>query len=151
MNEQLSGTSNAADFLTEINRFISNYKHQEEEDVFKKTDNHIHIDLYFRESAIAGYAESHPALKPFWYFDDSGAYYIHWQIVAFYSEEKDEFVTIHNLVNKNNDSFKKTENYEEAFSAIYMAIKHGLITESRLNESIERIIRYKLNRVSQKN
>ena len=26
MNEQLSGTSNAADFLTEINRFISNYK-----------------------------------------------------------------------------------------------------------------------------
>lgn len=47
-----------------------------------------------------------------------------------------------------NDFLLLPENYEEAFSAIYMALKHGLITEERLNESVERIIRYKLNKVS---
>ncbi len=46
-----------------------------------------------------------------------------------------------------NDFLLLPENYEQAFSSIYMALKHGLITEERLNESVERIIRYKLNRV----
>ena len=46
-----------------------------------------------------------------------------------------------------NDFLLLPEDYEQAFSSIYMALKHGLITESRLNESVERIIRYKLNRV----
>lgn len=46
-----------------------------------------------------------------------------------------------------NDFLLLPEDYEQAFSSIYMALKHGLITEKRLNESVERIIRYKLNRV----
>lgn len=44
-----------------------------------------------------------------------------------------------------NDFLLLPEDYEQAFSSIYMALKHGLITEERLNESVERIIRYKLN------
>ena len=44
-----------------------------------------------------------------------------------------------------NDFLLLPEDYEQAFSSIYMALKHGLITEKRLNESVERIIRYKLN------
>ena len=47
-----------------------------------------------------------------------------------------------------NDFLLLPEDYEQAFSSIYMALKHGLITEERLNESVERIIRYKLNRVN---
>ena len=46
-----------------------------------------------------------------------------------------------------NDFLLLPEDYEQAFSSIYMALKHGLITEERLNKSVERIIRYKLNRV----
>ncbi|WP_202108648.1 DUF2813 domain-containing protein [Succinivibrio dextrinosolvens] len=133
LSDQLRETSSASEFFTDINEFISSYKHKEEEDVFKKTDNHIHIDLYFRESAINGYAEKDPVLKPFWYFDESGAYYIHWQIVAFYNEEKDEFVTIHNLVNKNNECFKKTDNYEEAFYTIIRLNPVFRLRDSRMD------------------
>lgn len=49
-----------------------------------------------------------------------------------------------------NDFLLLPENYEAAFSAIYMAIKNGLITQSRLNESVERIIKYKLEKNTSK-
>ncbi len=134
LDSYLTDNSHAKNFLQEINEFIDSYKNKTEgEDVFKKTDNHIHIDLWFKESPINGYAESHPALKPFWYFDDTGSYCIHWQIVAFYSEEKKEFVTIHNLVNKHNASFKRTENYDEAFFTIIRLNPVFRLRDSRMD------------------
>ncbi|MBO4857216.1 MAG: glycoside hydrolase family 3 protein [Treponema sp.] len=43
-----------------------------------------------------------------------------------------------------NDFILLPEHYEEAFHAIYVAIEKGIITQDRLNQSLERIISYKL-------
>ena len=133
----------SASFFDHINNFIDSYQHKEE-DVYKSTDNHIHIDLYFKESVIRTAAENDPLLKPYWYYDDeSGSYYIHWQIVGFYSEDKEEFITIHNLVKKNNEAFKYAEGYDKALLSI---IKYNPVL--RLRDS--RMDRRKKGRVSKK-
>ena len=43
-----------------------------------------------------------------------------------------------------NDFILLPEHYEEAFHAIYVAIEKGIISQERLNQSLERIISYKL-------
>ena len=43
-----------------------------------------------------------------------------------------------------NDLLLLPEHYPEAFHAIYVAIEKGIITQDRLNQSLERIISYKL-------
>ena len=43
-----------------------------------------------------------------------------------------------------NDFILLPEHYEEAFHAIYVALEKGIISQDRLNQSLERIISYKL-------
>jgi len=105
-------------FFEDFDAFFKTYKFNKGSEVFKKTDKHIHIDLYFKEHVVAGYAENSEILKPYWYFDDDGVYTIHWQIVAFYNERQQDFITIHNLVNKQNFPFKHGKDYEKAFYTI---------------------------------
>ena len=50
-----------------------------------------------------------------------------------------------------NDFILLPEHYEEAFHAIYVAIEKGIITQDRLNQSLERIISYKLNHEKRSN
>ena len=50
-----------------------------------------------------------------------------------------------------NDFILLPEHYEEAFHAIYVAIEKGIITQDRLNQSLERIISYKLDHEKRSN
>ncbi|MGN0902402.1 MAG: DUF2813 domain-containing protein, partial [Succinivibrio sp.] len=101
--EETPALKNEKQFLDELGKFIDERDPLDtvvEEESFDKTDAHIRVDLFFRESIPSGPGESDPELKDFWYYDIDGVYRIHYQIVAFFNENEGRFVTYHNLLNK---------------------------------------------------
>src|SRR5574344_13000 len=120
-------------FFEDIKDYLDSYTEETNDDVFETTDNHIRIDLVFRENIPAHPSDSLDIFKPYTYYDDDGFYRIHWQIVAFFSEEKHEFITIHNLVNKANAPFKHEDNFEEALLSIIRLNPVFRLRDSRMD------------------
>lgn len=114
----LAPDSGANKFFDDIKDYLDSYTEEPSNDVYEDTDNHIRIDLVFRENVPATVSDNLDILKPYWYYDDDGFYRIHWQIVAFYSDEKKEFITLHNLVNKANAPFKHANNFNDVLFSI---------------------------------
>ncbi|MGN0915766.1 MAG: DUF2813 domain-containing protein [Succinivibrio sp.] len=108
-------------FLDELGKFIDESEPLDtavEEESFDKTDAHIRVDLFFRESVPSGPGEADPELKDFWYYDSDGVYRIHYQIVAFFNENEGRFVTYHNLLNKQKMAVKRDEKQVKAILAL---------------------------------
>lgn len=123
-------------FLNDLENYLDDQDSlfaRDEDDVFKKTDEHIHIDLYFKEDPIQSIADKDPIFKRYWYFDDDGVYTLHWQIVAFDTNKK-HFETIHTLLDKKGDPYRQDESLKQAILAIIKYNPVFRIRDSRMDK-----------------
>lgn len=128
----------SSNFLQELEDYLdeANKEIELEGDVFSKTDEHIHIDLFFRESTIPNYADKQKVFAHYKYYDSDGQYRIHWQIIAATNKKTGEFETRHYLVNKKNEMFKYSDELIEAIKALIRYNPVFRLRDSRMDRQV---------------